>query len=549
MSNNKETASNSFEAPGPGAWSIDRGHVPRPFSRLQAEIHPENLAKGFRDCARRYGLLLDTLDYQFVNGIAYSMVVPAPEAELPARFAAAAEVFDRKIWREDLAQWDNVVKPAAIKTHQELQAIEPDALSDEELLKLIERCHSHLGRMVQQHHRFNAAALVPVGDFMAHVAAWTGQPLNEFLALMRGAAPESAGSFPELDNLVGAIRNDSAAEEVLGSDAPDADILARLRQMPGAVGVAAKSYLDIVACRLLDSLDTGEPAAIEVPEVLVAGIKHAVEDGAPKASVVPDEEVARLRGKIPAEHHAMFDELLGEARLVSRLRDERGLYSDVWAGGILRRALLTAGRRLVAKGRIEEAAHLVEAGYQEILSIIGGASTPSARELAERANYRKTFRSDQAPSVLGDPPSAPPPLDGLPPAVGRLMQAIGTAIGSLDENPQTAASDTTVVRGTGASPGTYTGTARFIDGPAEFGRLQNGDVLVTATTTESFNVALPLLGAIVTNAGGLLSHAAIVSREYGIPSVVGTRDATVRIPDGTRVTVDGTTGEVRFDAP
>jgi rifampicin phosphotransferase len=69
--------------------------------------------------------------------------------------------------------------------------------------------------------------------------------------------------------------------------------------------------------------------------------------------------------------------------------------------------------------------------------------------------------------------------------------------------------------------------------------------MVTHSTTESFNAVLPLVGAIVTNAGGLLCHAAIVSREYGIPGVVGTRDATALIADGARVRVDGSTGEVK----
>ena len=71
-------------------------------------------------------------------------------------------------------------------------------------------------------------------------------------------------------------------------------------------------------------------------------------------------------------------------------------------------------------------------------------------------------------------------------------------------------------------------------------------MLVTATTTEAFNVVLPLVGAIVTDTGGLLSHAAIVSREYGIPGVVGCRDATKRIGDGARVLADGSIGEIRL---
>ena len=62
--------------------------------------------------------------------------------------------------------------------------------------------------------------------------------------------------------------------------------------------------------------------------------------------------------------------------------------------------------------------------------------------------------------------------------------------------------------------------------------------------TEAFNILLPLLGAIVTDSGGLLSHSAIVAREYGIPGVVGTREATHRIADGARVRVEGAAGEV-----
>ena len=70
-------------------------------------------------------------------------------------------------------------------------------------------------------------------------------------------------------------------------------------------------------------------------------------------------------------------------------------------------------------------------------------------------------------------------------------------------------------------------------------------MLVTESTSEAFNILLPLLGAIVTDSGGLLSHSAIVAREYGIPGVVGTREATERIADGTRVRVDGTPARSR----
>lgn len=85
----------------------------------------------------------------------------------------------------------------------------------------------------------------------------------------------------------------------------------------------------------------------------------------------------------------------------------------------------------------------------------------------------------------------------------------------------------------------------MVEGPPDFARLQRGDVLVTRTTSEAFNVVLPLLGAIVTDRGGVLSHAAIVSLESGIPPVVGVGIATARIADGATLQVDGTAGEVR----
>ena len=101
-----------------------------------------------------------------------------------------------------------------------------------------------------------------------------------------------------------------------------------------------------------------------------------------------------------------------------------------------------------------------------------------------------------------------------------------------------------LLRGLPASPGVYEGPARLVSGPSDFNRIEQGDVLVTVSTSEAFNILLPLLGGIVTDSGGLLSHSAIVAREYGIPGVVGTREATERIPDGARVRVDGDAGEV-----
>lgn len=532
-----------YEAPGPGTWLLDAVHMPRPFTRFQQALHPAGIDAGFRESMARYGVLVSTLEYRFVNGLGYFQPVPAPPDEIPGRIAAGQAAVERRLWRADLDRWTNQVKPAAIASTMALQRVDPAALSDDALRAHIAACIAHLSRMIRQHHSFNGAAILPVGDFIASVVEWSGRPAGEFLSLLRGAAPESAGSFPELDRLVAALRSSAAGREILFSGDAGA-ALAGLRALPGEVGTAATAYLDLVSWRLLDSLDTGDPTAIEMPDVLAGGIRRAVEDGAPAPAHAGKEEEARLRDLIPDAHKADYDDLLAETRLMSRLRDERGLYSDVWAAGVTRRALLEAGRRLAQAGMLHEPAHLIEGDPAEVDGLVKGRGGPGADELAERCDVRMSLRASDGPPFLGEPPHPPPPLDGLPPATARLMRALGTAIDAIFA-PSPAASEDGTVRGTPASPGQYEGTARVIAGPHEFSRLKRGDVLVTATTTEAFNIVLPLLGAMVTDAGGLLSHAAIVSREYGIPGVVGCLDATARIPDGATVSVDGTTGEIR----
>jgi len=123
------------------------------------------------------------------------------------------------------------------------------------------------------------------------------------------------------------------------------------------------------------------------------------------------------------------------------------------------------------------------------------------------------------------------------------MRATFIALGHLFGSSQVQ-NEERILYGIAASKGVYEGPARRVSGPSEFGQIAKGDVLVTESTTEAFNILLPLLGGIVTDNGGLLSHAAIVSREYGIPGVVGTREATGRIANGVLVRVDGDAGEV-----
>jgi pyruvate,water dikinase len=98
--------------------------------------------------------------------------------------------------------------------------------------------------------------------------------------------------------------------------------------------------------------------------------------------------------------------------------------------------------------------------------------------------------------------------------------------------------------GIAASAGSYTGPVRIIRSEHEFDRLRPGDVLVCPATSPVWSLLFATVGALVADVGGQLSHQAIIAREYRIPAVVGTGEATARLRDGQLVTVDGCAGTV-----
>ena len=531
-----------FEPPGPGPWAQDPVHFPRPLTRYFQETQPPAFKRGTNDFARFYGMLIDGLQMGYVQGFGYNQPLPAPEADIPERFQRAEQVFPQKLWREQLRDWDEHRKPSSIATHRELQGVDPQALSDTELVAYLTRCRDHHAAMIAQHMRFTAAAVLPTGDFLAHVGDWTGLPPAELLGLMRGSAEVSSGGSDEMARLKKAFAQDPAAREALASGGDPAQTLASLRSLGGEASAAVSGYLDLVGHRLIDGFDIAEPSALELPDALLRSLRVTVSGEAQAASDV-EARTAEVRAQVPAAHRSEFDELLVEARHTYRLRDERGVYSDIWAAGLMRRAALAAGRRVAGRGRIAIAAHMLDASLDEMCALLAGSGGPAADELAGRAEYRASHTAKDAPPFLGPPAPPPPDLAALPPAAGRVMRATFTALGHLFGSSQVQ-NEEKILYGLAASKGVYEGPARRVSGPSEFGRIAKGDVLVTESTTEAFNILLPLLGGIVTDNGGLLSHAAIVAREYGIPGVVGTREATERIADGVMVRVDGDAGEV-----
>ena len=562
MSPDARSVERRFEPPGKGPWELESTHYCRPVAAFAHAPLASGFVRGFKEGTARFGLLLDHMkpgysqSFMYIQPVAFGApegaMGPPPKPVLqlltrlhPAmrrRIARAANAIEGKLWREDLQRWDEEDKPAAIARHQALQAVEVETLSDADLGRHLIRCAEHVADSMYLHHKYTIPASLPVGDFLAGATAWTGRTSGELLGLLRGHSAISRGfAAVELEDAGKAIASSDAARAVMAGPSASREKLEALAADPVA-GPEVSAYLDAVRWRSV-GYDVADKTAGELPDMLLAALGAAL--GGLSGPHDEDIGLAAIRELVPEEHREDFDDRLGEVRLMYRLRDERGVYSDGWATGLARQALLETGRRLTASGRLHHPEHAVELTADEGTALLRGQPGPSADDVAERNEWRESSTSDDAPPFLRAVPAPPPPVEWLPKRARRSALAMNIFIENLFKVPDTANSET-VLRGLAVNTGSYVGTARLVGSPAEFDRVQQGDVLVTRMTSPYFNVVLPLLGAIVTDRGGQLSHAAIVAREYGIPGIVGTREATTRIPDGALVRVDGSTGEVRL---
>ena len=179
----------------------------------------------------------------------------------------------------------------------------------------------------------------------------------------------------------------------------------------------------------------------------------------------------------------------------------------------LRRLATRVGRRLAAEGTIERARRRVlprAPRHHRRARDAARPARPSSRSAGPPSPRQRAIRP---PAVVGKPPEATATVDRFEGA--RIESDVA------DE-----------LRGTGASAGVVRGPARVALSPADFGRIQPGDIIVCPSSNPSWVPVFVIAGGLVTNTGGVLSHAAVVAREFGLPAVVGIAGATERIADG-----------------
>lgn len=548
----------SFDPPGPGTWRLVDDHFSRPLSRYYATIDGGPMEEGYNEAAAKHGwlterktALVDRFFYMTQRPITPD--TPADEgAGIPfeERVERLRETYAEKAWRQTIERWDEEWKPSIRETGRELIETDPESLGDEQLIDHLDACREITWNAHAYHFRVVPLLTLTAGDFLASGAEWTGRSEGELLGLLDGNTPASAGLDDELSRVAETMDHDPVAESILFGDDPPPTIIERLRTRPGETGEAVENWIQIAGYRIVSGYDIADSYALEEPASLVRTLRTAVSEG--KDAKVDEESGERpdLRSAVPADQSEDFDAKLDEAQAIWRIRDESSLLG-LWSQGILRRGLLAAGERLTDADRLHHPEHVVELTHDEVLAALRNESGPSADDVEQYFDYRLSHNSEDAPATLESEPSESLAVlqnADLPEPAARAVQARGAIqrAWTWGRNGDVSQSDG-AIEGLAASPGTYDGTARIINGPEDFSAIEDGDVLVAELTSSAFNVVLPLLGGIVTDKGGMLSHPAIVAREFGIPAVVGCEEATERIQDGQQILIDGDAGTVRID--
>ncbi|HEX4822032.1 MAG TPA: PEP-utilizing enzyme [Acidimicrobiales bacterium] len=540
-----------FEAPGAGMWNLDRSHFPGGTTPL-SQWFMEGAAKGARASFKEIGMPADTLDIRFVNGFMYTRLRPliSPERattklppvpvlklavrihpEMRRRAKQAARAIEARPWLRVIDDWQRTIRPRLEATNEELDSVDLAALDDDGLAAHVERLLQYIRENFELHFYLHTFDLGPIGFLLADCERWGLSPADVIPALS-GASPATSAPARILSQL----------RALIASSATHPETLDDVRAISPEASALLDEYFQRRGRMMVTRYDLDGRTLEEQPEIVRRALLSSTEG-------IADEEranalAAQLRERVPAADRARFDQRLAEARGTMDLRDDNGPNTVELPVGLLRHALLEAGRRASATGRLTDASLVFELQPEEVSPFVREHAGPSDDELAARAADRHAAAQLTPPNVLG-PTEVTPPLEVLAPAHQTFIAAVQAVIAHMG---MVAADGAPKQRMEGAGVGTesYRGTARVATSPEDaLDSMAPGDVLVVRFTTPAYNTVLTIAGAVVTTEGALLSHAAVMARELGIPAVIGAQGALDEIPDGAEVEVDPVAGTVK----
>ena len=216
------------------------------------------------------------------------------------------------------------------------------------------------------------------------------------------------------------------------------------------------------------------------------------------------------------------------------LTPDHHFYIDQGTNAHLRVVLICIGRKLVQEGVLDEEDDVIFLTYNELRYLLGDLENFDARSIVKE---RRAERVEQ---------EAIRPRDWIGTATASQLEFPYLGLWGFPEKLYMEQEDGAVVAGIAASPGVIEGTAKVVLSTDEFDQVSPGDILVCQMTNPAWTPLFSVISGIVTDAGGTVSHPAVMAREFGIPAVIGCSVATVQIKTGDRLRVNGSAGTVEI---
>ena len=449
-----------------------------------------------------------------------------------AMLSVARATLDREVPASvrEMRRWRTEWQPEVDKLIEVLTGFDPGTVSPgawEEALETQREEYSRVFRGIHQSAVFSAH-LISNQLQTAYVERFGEARREDALALLQGvpnASTERAAILWEMSRVARlhpevfeALDKGTAIPPTTGGQVFEQE----LQTLRGRFGASSEGFVE-------DRPNWREDTSVPLAAVRAYA---RLEDG--RGPLDMERQHRERRGRLERELHELAPKDVAAAEILRLLPiaqehmpnlEDHNYYTDQCLTAASRARWLAIGRHLVSQGRIDAADDVFYFYRPELLDVLEGRTGPDKPLLAERRAELAAVRSVAPPPLLGKAPE--PSTEPLP--------------------AELHATELRVLRGVAASAGSYRGRARVIDSIEEAASLQEGDILVCRATTPAWTPFFGIIGALVTNGGGTLSHSAIVAREFGIPAVIGTANGSVTIRDGATVTVDGSNGIVLIE--
>lgn len=542
----------TWEQPGDARlfWTLDLMHCPAPLTPLTHALIRYMYQDAISTAAAELELPIRALNRQ-INTYMYSAIFPVMPPDGPDGMAAQGKRAEERLGAA-MARLDDLWRDEWLPEIEEhlafWEGFDLHGASPESLLAHLDETLDRISRLWAIHFHIVLPCHTAASMFEdMYRDLFAGESALDAYRLMQGFDNATLQADRALWRLGRAARVSAPVRDVLATRAAR-DVPAALTRTPEgrAFLVELRAYLEQYGKRGDQVFELSTPRWIEDPTPVIETLQEYVgqpdrDQEAELAALAAerDRRVTAARERLhgyPQAAVGQFEFFLKAAQAAAPLRENHNMLIDFKAQYLLRQLLLEFGRRFAAAGAIDQPDDVFYLTLDELRESMAAPGAGDRRQaVAERRAAIAHFGAIAAPPALGTPPPGPPPDDPISRALGKVLGM-----------PPAPATEPDVLRGVPASSGAVRGPAKVLHSLAEAGKLQPGDVLVAEATVPPWTPLFATAAAVVTDVGGVLSHGAIVAREYCIPAVVGVGMATAVIHDGQLIEVDGDAGIVRI---